>query len=84
MPKSTKKITGKKPKKQANQFKFFKTPFGYLIKAIIFALVGFWVFLLATDSGNLLEWGIVIVCLGGFVQQVYNSTRSIFIGIWKT
>lgn len=68
----------------SSQFRFFRTPLGYLLKAVMFWLIGFWLFLLATDSGSILEWLLVIVCLIWGLWQFYDALKASIIKVWKT
>jgi hypothetical protein len=60
--KSTKKSVVTKPHPA-------QTPAGYVITGLIMWLVGYLLFILAVDSGSLLEWlGVLIAAGWGFIR----------------
>jgi len=54
----------KKPiTKEQKAFRFYHSVPGHFVLAAIIWVIGFNLLLLATDTGSLLQWGGVIICL---------------------
>lgn len=58
-------------KKQQTKIHPAQTPGGYVVTGLIMWLIGYLLFLLAVDSGSLLQW------LGVLVAIVWGSVRII-------
>lgn len=54
----------KKPiTKEQKAFRFYNSAPGHVVLAAIIWVIGFNLFLLATDTGSLLQWAGVLICL---------------------
>jgi hypothetical protein len=57
-------MPSKKPAtKEQKAFRFYNTAAGHLVLSAIIWFIGFNLFLLATDTGSLLQWGGVLISL---------------------
>lgn len=73
----------KKPiTKERRAFRFYNTAWGHVVLAAIIWVIGFNLFLLAVDSGSLLEWGGVIISLFWGLYHLIRATRMFIKKLW--
>ncbi len=74
----------KKPvTKEQKAFRFYTSAPGHLVLAAIIWVIGFNLFLLATDTGSLLEWGGVVISLFWGLYHVGVATALYSRKLWR-
>ncbi len=73
----------KKLTKEQRAFRFYNTAPGHLVLAALIWVIGFNLFLLATDTGSLLQWSGVIVCLIWGLYHLVVATQMFLKKLWQ-
>ncbi len=71
-----------KPTKEQKAFQFYNSALGHLVLLAIIWVIGFNLFLLAVDSGSLLQWGGVLVCLFWGLYHLIESLKLFIKKLW--
>ena len=75
---------GKKPvTKEQKAFRFYNTAAGHLVLTVIIWFIGFNLFLLATDTGSLLQWGGVLISLFWGLYHLIAAIRMFVKKVWQ-
>lgn len=69
--------------KEQKAFRFYDSALGHLVLAAIIWTIGFNLFLLAVDSGSLLQWGGVIISLVWGLYHLIEATRLFIKKSWQ-
>lgn len=70
--------------KEQKAFRFYDTALGHLVLLVIIWVIGFNLFLLAIDSGSLLQWcGVIISLVWGFYHLI-EATKLFIKKLWYT
>ena len=74
----------KKPiTKEQKSFRFYRRAPGHLVLAAIIWVIGYTLFLHASDTGSLLQWGIVGICLFWGLYHVGVATALFSRKLWR-
>lgn len=69
--------------KEQKAFRFYNSALGHVVLAVIIWVIGFNLFLLATDTGSLLQWGGVIASLVWGLYHLLNAAYLFFNKLWR-
>lgn len=69
--------------KEQKAFRFYDSALGHLILSVIIWVIGFNLFLLAVDSGSLLQWGGVVISLIWGLYHLVEATKLFVKKSWK-
>lgn len=69
--------------KEQKAFRFYNSALGHLVLATIIWVIGFNLFLLATDTGSLLQWAGVIISLVWGLYHVIEGMYLFFKKLWR-
>lgn len=85
MVKKRAKSTSKKRPltKEQKAFRFYDSALGHFVLAAIIWTIGFNLFLLAVDSGSLLQWGGVIISLVWGLYHLVEATKLFIKKSWQ-
>lgn len=70
--------------KEQKAFKFYDTALGHLVLLAIIWAIGFNLFLLAIDSGSLLQWCGVIISLVWGIYHLIEAIKLFIKKLWFT
>lgn len=70
--------------KEQKAFRFYDSALGHLVLSAIIWVIGFNLFLLAVDSGSLLQWGGVLVCLFWGLYHLIESLELFIKKVWPS
>lgn len=73
----------KRPPKEQKAFRFYNSALGHLVLVAIIWVIGLNLFLLAVDSGSLLQWGGVIISLIWGLYHLIEATKLFIKKLWK-
>lgn len=69
--------------KEKKAFRFYNSALGHLVLVAIIWTIGFNLFLLAVDSGSLLQWGGVIISLVWGLYHLVEAIKLFFKKSWQ-
>lgn len=78
------KTSKSKPTQNQKVFDFYNSTLGHLVLLAIIWVIGFNLFLLAVDSGSLLQWGGVLVCLFWGFYHLIESLMLFIKKVWPS
>ena len=85
MPNKSAKSIPKRKKitKQQRAFRFYDSATGHVVLAAIIWIIGFNLFILAVDSGSLLQWGGVVVSVVWGLYHLVEATKLFVKKSWQ-
>ena len=69
--------------KEQKAFRFYQSPSGHIVLAVIIWFIGFNLALLAIDTGSLLQWGGVFVSLFWGLYHLLQGLHMYFKKLWR-
>lgn len=68
--------------KEKKAFRFFNTVAGNLVLAALIWFIGFNLLVLASDTGSLLQWGGVVICLFWGLSYLLHAITMFIKKLW--